>query len=160
MKKKESIQFSLDDTDLAILELIQKEGRMSNSKLAERLHLSETPCWRRWKRLEEEGFIDGYSATLNRKRMGYQVVGFTFVTLGSHEVENTEPFEEFAQNHAWVQMCHCIAGSADYIVQIVAKDLDDYFEHISAMRRVKGVSSIQSNVSVKEVKTHLQLPLG
>ncbi|WP_394250152.1 Lrp/AsnC family transcriptional regulator [Vibrio profundi] len=159
MKKKESTNFLLDDTDISILGHIQEDGRMSNSKLAEQVNLSETPCWRRWKKMEEEGYIEGYAAKLNRKKLGFQVSGFTLVTLGSHEVENTEPFEDFVEGANWILMCHCIAGGADYIVQVVAKDLDEYFERISSMRRVKGVSAIQSNVSVKEIKNTFQLPL-
>ena len=160
MKVKESTNEVLDDTDIAILGHIQKDGRMSNSKLAEKVNLSETPCWRRWKRMEETGYIDGYTAQLNRKKLGLHVSGFTLVTLGNHEVENTEPFEEFAAVTDWIPMCHCIAGGADYMIQVLAKDLEEYFERISSIRRVKGVSAIQSNISVKELKNSYQLPLG
>ncbi|ERM61370.1 MULTISPECIES: Lrp/AsnC family transcriptional regulator [Vibrio] len=160
MKQKESTKEVLDDTDIAILEHIQQDGRMSNSKLAEKVNLSETPCWRRWKRMEETGYIDGYAAKLNRKKLGLHVAGFTLVTLGNHEVENTEPFEEFVAVTDWIPMCHCIAGGADYMVQVLAKDLEEYFERISSIRRVKGVSAIQSNISVKELKNSYKLPLG
>ena len=149
----------LDYTDIAILGHIQKDGRMSNSKLAEKVNLSETPCWRRWKRMEETGYIDGYTAQLNRKKLGLHVAGFTLVTLGNHEVENTEPFEEFVAVTDWITMCHCIAGGADYMIQVLARDLEEYFERISSIRRVKGVSAIQSNISVKELKNSYQLPL-
>ena len=71
MKQKESTKEVLDDTDIAILGHIQQDGRMSNSKLAEKVNLSETPCWRRWKRMEETGYIDGYAAKLNRKKLGF-----------------------------------------------------------------------------------------
>ena len=160
MKQKESTKEVLDDTDIAILEYIQQDGRMSNSKLAEKVNLSETPCWRRWKRMEETGYIDGYAAKLNRKKLGFHVAGFTLVTLGNHEVENTEPFEEFVAVTDWIPMCHCIAGGADYMVQVLAKDLEEYFERISSIRRVKGVSAIQSNISVKELKNSYRLPLS
>ncbi|WP_139684462.1 Lrp/AsnC family transcriptional regulator [Vibrio tasmaniensis] len=159
MKLKESTNEVLDDTDIAILGHIQKDGRMSNSKLAEKVNLSETPCWRRWKRMEETGYIDGYTAQLNRKKLGLLVSGFTLVTLGNHEVENTEPFEEFVAVTDWIPMGHCIAGGADYMIQVLAKDLEEYFERISSIRRVKGVSAIQSNISVKELKNSYQLPL-
>ena len=159
IKKKESTIEVLDNTDIAILSHIQQDGRMSNSKLAEKVNLSETPCWRRWKRMEETGYIDGYTAKLNRKKLGFHVSGFTFVTLGNHEVENTEPFEEFVTVTDWILMCHCVAGGADYMVQVIAKDLEEYFERISSMRKVKGVSAIQSNISVKELKNSVQLPL-
>lgn len=160
MKKKESTNEVLDDTDVAILGHIQQDGRMSNSKLSEKVNLSETPCWRRWKRLEDTGYIDGYAAKLNRKKLGFHVAGFTLITLGNHEVENTEPFEEFVAVTDWIPMCHCIAGGADYMVQVLAKDLEEYFERISSIRRVKGVSAIQSNISVKELKNSYALPLS
>ncbi len=66
----------LDQTDLAILRELQADGRLSNAKLAEKLSLSETPCWRRLKRLEADGFIEGYQANLSRKKLGYGVVAF------------------------------------------------------------------------------------
>ncbi|MCK6264669.1 Lrp/AsnC family transcriptional regulator [Vibrio sp. ZSDE26] len=159
MKKKELSINELDTTDFSILKKIQKDGRISNSKLADDVNLSETPCWRRWKRIEEEGFIDGYAAILNRKKLGIQVSGFTLVTLGGHQVEDTEPLEEFARNTDWILSCHCISGMADYMVQVVARDLDEYFDHISTLRRVPGVSAIQSNIAMKEIKNSVQLPL-
>ncbi|MDR9830073.1 Lrp/AsnC family transcriptional regulator [Vibrio sp. FNV 38] len=160
MKKKEVSTSELDATDLAILKQIQSDGRISNSKLAETVNLSETPCWRRWKRIEQDGYIDGYAAILNQKKLGIQVSGFTLVTLGGHQVENTEPLEEFVTSVDWILSCYCISGAADYIVHVVAKDLDDYFERISTLRRVPGVSSIQSNIAMKEIKNSVQIPLG
>ncbi|MEZ8385061.1 Lrp/AsnC ligand binding domain-containing protein, partial [Vibrio splendidus] len=68
--------------------------------------------------------------------------------------------EEFVEVTDWIPMCHCIAGGADYMIQVLAKDLEEYFERISSIRRVKGVSAIQSNISVKELKNSYKLPLG
>lgn len=81
------------------------------------------------------------------------MVGFTQVSLSSHEVENTDYFEQFVLSTEWIPLCHCIAGGADYIVQVVARDLDEYYERIHQLRRVKGVSALHSSVSVKEIKT-------
>ncbi|WP_375750775.1 Lrp/AsnC family transcriptional regulator [Vibrio sp. HN007] len=159
MKKKESPQELLDDTDLSMLRFIQSDGRISNSKLSEKVNLSETPCWRRWKRLEEDDYISEYTAVLNRKKLGFSMVGFTLVSLGSHEIENTDYFEEFVSSTDWIPLCHCIAGGADYIVQVIARDLDEYYERISLLRRVKGVSALHSNISVKEVKNSQMIPL-
>ncbi|ASI92841.1 MULTISPECIES: Lrp/AsnC family transcriptional regulator [Vibrio] len=160
MNKKESATYELDDIDIAILRIIQREGRISNNKLAERVNLSETPCWRRWKRLEEAGYIDNYTTVLNRQKLNLQVSGFTLVTLGNHDVESTEPFEEFVGLVEWVVMCSCIAGSADYIVQIVAQSLEQYYDRLSELRRVKGVTALQSNMSIKEIKSTSHLPIG
>ncbi|MGB0466550.1 MAG: Lrp/AsnC family transcriptional regulator [Pontibacterium sp.] len=159
MNKKENTPYELDNIDLSLLRHMQKEGRISNSKLSEKVNLSETPCWRRWKKLEDEGYIDEYRAVLNRRKLGFNVVGFTQVTLGSHEEARTDQFEHFVNTADWIPLCHCITGSADYFVQILARDLDEYYERINELRRVKGVSALHSSVSVKEVKNHNLVPL-
>ncbi|MEG2964205.1 MAG: Lrp/AsnC family transcriptional regulator, partial [Janthinobacterium sp.] len=74
-------EVSLDATDLQILRLLQDEGRLSNARLAERLKLSETPVWRRLRRLEDEGFLTGYQALLNRKKLGIGLVAFVRVVF-------------------------------------------------------------------------------
>ena len=159
MTKKKNTNTGLDDTDLSLLNYIQNDGRISNSKLSEKLNLSDTPCWRRWKRLEEEQYISEYRAVLNRKKLGFSVVGFTQVSLGSHEEENTDLFEQYVSSTDWIPLCHCITGTADYIVQVIARDLDEYYERIHQLRRVKGVSALHSSISVKEIKNSNQIPL-
>lgn len=159
MKEKESTQQNLDATDFTLLKHIQSEGRISNAKLAEKLNLSETPCWRRWKRLEEANYISEYTAVLNRKKLGYSMIGFTLVSLDSHVIENTEHFEEFVTKTDWIPVCHCIAGGADFIVEVIARDLDEYYERISQLRRVRGVSALNSNIAVKEIKNSLKIPI-
>lgn len=159
MIKKEKASELLDDTDLSMLNIIQSDGRISNSKLSEKINLSETPCWRRWKKLEEEGYINEYIAILNRKKLGFSMIGFTQVTLGSHEEESTDLFEQFVLSSDWIPSCHCTAGGADYVVQIIARDLDEYYQRIHQLRRVKGVSALHSSISVKEIKNSLIIPL-
>jgi len=136
------------------------DGRISNSKLSEKIHLSETPCWRRWKKMEEDGYINHYSANLNRKKLGFNVSGFTHVTLGSHEERHTDAFEKLVSDSNWIPLCHCITGSADYLIQIIARDLDEYYGRINQLRRVKGVSALKTSVSVKEIKNNSPIPLG
>ncbi len=160
MDKKENTINVIDDVDLALLKYIQVDGRISNSKLSEKVNLSETPCWRRWKKLEEEGYIDQYKTVLNRKKLGFSVIGFTQISLGSHEEEHTDLFEQFVSATDWIPLCHCITGSADYLVQIIARDLDEYYQRIHQLRRVKGVSALHSSVSVKEIKNDNLIPLG
>ena len=87
-------EVSLDATDLQILRLLQDEGRLSNARLAERLKLSETPVWRRLRRLEEEGFITGYQALLNRKKLGIGLVAFVRVVFANHGGEQPSQFEQ------------------------------------------------------------------
>jgi DNA-binding Lrp family transcriptional regulator len=139
---------------------LQHDGRISNTSLSEKVNLSETPCWRRWKKLEESGYIEDYRAVLNRRKMGYGVIVFTQVSFSSHDIDLTNEFETIVNELEWVQMCHCITGSVDYILQMVFRDLDQFSEHINIIRRIPGVNAIQSHISVKEVKTSTCLPIG
>lgn len=150
---------SLSGTDINILEELQGDSRITVSELAERVSLSDSPCWRRWKKLEQDGYITGYHASLDRKKLGLQVVGFSQVRLSSHHPTDTERFEEAVNELSWVITCFCIAGDADYIVQIVAYDLDQYYERVSELRKLPSVFSIQSSIGIKEVKNTHRLPI-
>jgi len=157
--KKDLSQEALDNTDLQILRKLQSDARISNSALSEQVNLSETPCWRRWKRLEESGYIEQYRTVLNRRKMGYDIVVFTQVSFASHDIELTNRFEELICGFDWVQMCHCITGSVDYLLQLVARDMDEFSERITLLRRIPGVTAVQSHISVKEVKGDAGLPV-
>lgn len=151
---------SLDKTDLAILREVQADGRLSNAKLSEKLALSETPCWRRLKRLESDGFIEGYQAILSRKKLGYGVVGFAQVTIGDHASDDPLVFEKEVANIPEILSCHNVTGDYDYLIQIVANDLDAYGVFIrDRLRKLPGVASIHSNLSLREVKSTLSLPV-
>ena len=158
-KQKDLPHDELDSTDLQILRKLQSDARISNSALSEQVNLSETPCWRRWKRLEENGYIEQYRTVLNRRKMGYDIVVFTQVSFASHEVELTNRFEELICGFEWVQMCHCITGNVDYLLQLVARDMDEFSERITLIRRIPGVTAVQSHISVKEVKRDSDLPV-
>ncbi len=159
-KRKYSADSGLDDTDLQLLEQLQQDGRISNASLSEKVNLSETPCWRRWKKLEENGYIEEYRAVLNRRKMGFSVTAFTQVSFSSHDVELTNAFEAIVNDLEWVQMCHCITGSVDYILQMIFRDLDEFSERINVIRRIPGVNAIQTHISVREVKTSTSLPIS
>ncbi len=75
---------------MKILALLQKDGKLSNAKLAEKLNMSETPCWRRVKRLENEGYIESYQANLNKRKLGYGVLAFVQLTYTAHDTKNNE----------------------------------------------------------------------
>ncbi|HJW25927.1 MAG TPA: Lrp/AsnC family transcriptional regulator [Rhodocyclaceae bacterium] len=150
----------LDETDLGILRALQADGRLSNARLSEKLALSETPCWRRLKRLESEGFIEGYQANLNRKKLGYGVVAFAQVTLGNHAGETPLLFEKLVADMPEILACHNVTGDCDYMMQIVAEDLDAYGAFVrDRLRKLPGVTSIQSNLSLRDVKSSSALPI-
>lgn len=150
----------LDKTDQAILRNLQQDGRLTNAKLATRLSLSETPCWRRLKRLEQEGYIDGYQANLDRRKLGFGVMAFVQLSCTHHDPQSTRAFEEAINASANVLSCHNTTGEADFMLQVVAKDLDDYSEFVeNVLRKLPGISAIRSNLSLREVKSSNRLPL-
>lgn len=152
---------ALDRTDTQLLALLQKNGRLSNAKLAEALSLSETPCWRRLKKLEEEKVISSYQANIDRRKVGFGVMAFVQISCTSHDEESTLLFERIIAESENVQACHNTTGEADFMLQVVAKDLDDYSAFVeNTLRKLPGVSAIRSNISLREVKSSTRLPLA
>lgn len=150
----------LDDTDRAILRELQADGRLSNARLSEKLALSETPCWRRLKRLEAEGYIESYQANLDRRKLGFGVVAFVQVTLGNHAGETPLHFEHQVARLPEVLSCHNVSGDCDYLMQVVAADLDAYGAFVrDQLRRLPGVTAIRSNLSLRQLKSSSALPL-
>jgi len=151
----------LDKTDRAILAALQNDGRMSNARLAETVGLSETPCARRLKRLESDGYIDQYRAMLSRAALGLGVISFVLVRFAVHDRVVANRFEREVQAIARILSCHNVSGSADYILQIVARDLDDYGAFMrDVLRGLPGVTSVESALSLREVKPFGGLPLS
>lgn len=150
----------IDRVDVGILEHLQKDGRLTNAKLALALSQSESPCWRRLKRLEEEGYIESYQANLNRRKLGFGVMAFIQITCNEHDEDTTRAFEEIIGSSSNILACHNTTGNADFVLQVVAKDLDDYSKFVeSVLRKLPGVSNIQSNLSLRELKSSSRLPL-
>lgn len=153
-------EVGLDKTDLAILQALQQDGRLSSAKLADTLSLSATPCWRRLRRLEEMGVIQGYQARLDRRKLGFGVVAFVQITLGSHAGDTPLQFENQVRELPEILACHNVSGSCDYLLEVVAPDLDAYGDFVrNQLRRLPGVTAIHSNLSLREVKARGNLPL-
>jgi Lrp/AsnC family transcriptional regulator, leucine-responsive regulatory protein len=143
----------LDKLDRAILGALQTDGRISNARLAETVGLSETPCARRLKRLEQDGIIERYRAVLSRRALGYGVVAFVYVRFAVHDRALADRFEREVCAIERILSCHNVSGSADYILQIVARDLDDYGTFMrEQLRSLPGVTSVESSLSLREVK--------
>lgn len=150
----------LDDVDLKILNLLQQDGRISNVKLAEQLSLSEAPCWRRVQRLQKEGVIQGYQAVLNRRSLGFGVLSFIQIKFIQHDETLTRLFEETVNSCPEVMSCHNTSGEADFLLIVVARDLDEYIDFIDKkLRKIPGITDITSNISLRELKSSFKLPL-
>jgi DNA-binding Lrp family transcriptional regulator len=150
----------IDRIDRAMLVALQQDGRMSVAKLAERVGLSETPCARRLKRLESEGYIDGYRAVLSRKALELGVVAFAQVRFSVHDRALSDRFEREIQGIPRIVSCHNISGTADYLLQIVARDLDEYGVFMrDVLRTLPGVTAVESMLSLRELKRDGGLPV-
>ena len=151
----------LDKVDIAISERLQRDGRLSNVKLAEQLSLSEASCWRKQKRLEECGVIEGYQAILNRRKLGLGVMAFVQISCSDHSEEATEKFEKIIASAPQVLSCHNTTGEADFLLQVVARALDSYSRFVEkVLRKLPGVLSIRSNLSLREMKTTHRFPVA
>ena len=149
-----------DEIDVAILNQLQDNGRLSNARLAKAVSLSETPCWRRVKRLQDEGVIEGYQALLNRRQIGLGVFAFVQLGFNQHSPEVTEGMAKVLADCPNVLSCHNTSGEADFILQVVATDLDDYSRFAESVLRVlPGVISITTNISFRELKRSPRLPV-
>ena len=150
----------LDRIDASILARLQEDGRLSNAKLAGELSMSETPCWRRLKRLEDDGIIEGYQAVLSRRKLGLGLLAFVQLGCAKHDEKTTKEFSAAIQRSVNVLSCHNTTGEADYLLVVVARDLDDYSLFVeTVLRHLPGVTSIRSNLSLREVKSSNRLPI-
>ncbi|WP_174525111.1 Lrp/AsnC family transcriptional regulator [Burkholderia glumae] len=151
----------LDKVDVEIVRRLQMDGRLSNAKLAEELHISDASCWRRTRRLEEQGIIQGYEAIVNRRKVGGGVMAFVQIVCTQHGDEVTAAFERIIFACPQVLAYHNTTGEADFLLQVVARDLDDYSRFVDrVLRKLPGVSSIRSNLSLRELKETHQLPVA
>ncbi len=151
---------ALSGTDKSILQLLQQDGNLSTAQLAEQLSLSVTPCWRRVKRLEDEGFITGYQANLDRRKLGLDVLAFVQLRFTVVSDLSVKDFEALIRAHPHVLSCYKITGEADYMLQVVAADLDDYSDFVEALlRQVPGISMMHSSLAMREIKATHQFPV-
>ena len=149
-----------DEVDIEILETLQRDSRLSNARLARQLSLSEPSCWRRVRRLEAEGVIEGYRAVLSRRHLGLGVLSFVQLGFGSDDPALTAEIERLVSACPNVLSCHRMTGRADFLLRVVARDLDDYSRFVEeVIRNLPGVVSVTSNLSLREVKTAGPLPL-
>jgi Lrp/AsnC family leucine-responsive transcriptional regulator len=150
----------LDALDRKILTILQKQGRLPNSDLAEKIALSPSACYRRVQRLEAEGIIRDYVALLDPRAVGRRATVFVEITLSGQSDEIMEAFERQVALVPDVLECHLMAGSADYILKVVAQDTDDFARiHRQYLARLPGVAQMQSSFALRTVFKTTALPL-
>ncbi|WP_431274871.1 Lrp/AsnC family transcriptional regulator [Variovorax ureilyticus] len=150
----------LDNTDRQLLAALQQNARLTTGELAQMTGLSQSPCWRRIRRLEESGLINGYHARLDRRQLGYGVVAFVSISIDFQNEARSIEFVEAVRAIPQVVMFHGITGSADFLLMVIAKDLDAYSELLqSKLHRLPGVRHVQTSFSLQEFKRFDDVPI-
>jgi len=154
------VLIELDATDARILATLQKRGRISNAELSETVNLSASACHRRVQRLEEAGVILGYVALLDSKRLERSTVVFVEITLSGQTDEVLDAFEREVRLIPDVLECHLMAGTADYLLKVVAADTEDFARiHRKKLARLPGVAQMHSSFSLRTVRHTTALPV-
>jgi Lrp/AsnC family transcriptional regulator, leucine-responsive regulatory protein len=150
----------IDDRDRAILRLLQANGRLSNTELADKVSLSPSACLRRVRLLEDSGLIAGYAALLDERLMGLQGVAFVLVTLDQQGRVALDRFEAAVCRHPEIIECYLLAGSADYMIRVVYADASDFERiHTSIITQLPGVVRVQSTLALRTVRKTTALPI-
>ena len=152
---------ALDAIDRRIVMALQADARLSNVDLAATVGLSPSPCLRRVKRLEREGYIEGYRASLRRDRVGLGLSVFVGVKIDGHANERALVFERAVSAMPEVIACHLIAGEADYLLEVVVPDLQGYQRFlVGKLLNLAAVREVKSNIAIQTVKAGGPLPLA
>ncbi|RLM07583.1 AsnC family transcriptional regulator [Gibbsiella quercinecans] len=150
----------LNPTDIKILSLLQQDARITNQALAETIGMSASPCWRKVRQLEDDEVIQSYRAVLDRRKIGLGVMVFVRVSIDSHSEAEAKRFEQDVTDLDDVVACYSIGGDADFLLQVVARDLDSYAEFAMAViRRLPGIKEMQSMFVLKEIKPFAEFPI-
>jgi Lrp/AsnC family leucine-responsive transcriptional regulator len=151
---------SLDETDRRILRALQRKGRLSNSDMSEQVNLSPSACHRRVQRLEADGYIRDYVALLNPRKMNVPTTVFVEITLQGQADEVLDAFEKAVARIPDVLECHLMAGTADYLLKVVAEDTEDFARiHRQYLARLPGVGQMQSSFALRTVFKTTALPV-
>jgi Lrp/AsnC family leucine-responsive transcriptional regulator len=150
----------LDAIDCHIIAELQSDARLSNVELADKVGLSPSPCLRRVKRLEQEGYIQGYRAALQRDRVGLGFSVFVGVKLNGHANDGAMAFEKTIVEMPEVVACHLVSGEADYFLEVVVPDLADYQRFlVGKLLNLPIVREVRSNIAIQTLKAGAPLPL-
>lgn len=149
----------LDSIDRKILSLLQREGRIRHTELAERVGLSPTPCARRVARLEEQGIITGYAARVNQEALGLPINAFVSVELENQSADTLACFEREVNTFDEVMECYLMTGSQDYLMHVVAADLHAYERFVqNKLSTVPHIRSIRTRFALRRMVARKTLP--
>ncbi|MDC7699441.1 Lrp/AsnC family transcriptional regulator [Vogesella indigofera] len=150
----------LDAIDRRILKALQRDGRLQNIELAREVGLSPSPCLRRVRLLEEAGVIEHYVAVVNAAKVGKGLTVFARIWLTGQDAETVDHFTDAIRQLPQVVECHLMAGDCDFLLRIVAADLDDYRQfQIEHLTRIKGVQNVKTEIPMQKIKLTSAIPV-
>jgi Lrp/AsnC family transcriptional regulator len=151
---------ALDATDLRILDLLQSDASLSAADVAARVGLSQSPCWRRIHRLEEQGYIAQRVAVLDRRKLGFCVMVFVHVKLVRGARDSLPEFEQQVRGFPEVLECHMLMGETDFLLKVVTRDVEAYEKFLRhRLSTLPSVHEVQSSMALSTVKQTGRLPL-
>ena len=149
-----------DEADKAILTLLQRDGRLTNAEIADKIGLSQSAAHRRVKQLEAAGVIEGYAAKVNRAAAGLNILAYVVVKLESHAEDRLAAFEQQVNQIDEVVSCSAISGGGDYILKVAARDMDGFAQvALKKLARLSGVKDSSSNFVLSTMKQAAGWPL-
>ena len=149
----------LGNKDRRILAELQRDSRLTNQELADKVGMSNSATWRRVKSLEEDGIIERYVAILNPRKAGFGLASMVHVSLARHEQSNVDHFIREVMQHPEVLECFATSGEADFHLRVVVEDMDAYNRFLDDfIFRLPGVSQVRSDIVLKEIKVDTALP--
>lgn len=157
---EENNSVQVDDIDRQILNILQSESRLTNIELSERVGLSPTPCLRRVRRLEESGLIRGYRADVDRRQLGYPIMAFIQVRLNQQVESALEMVEAAVRERPEIINCFLVTGDSDYMLQVVAKSLDDYADFMrNHLTQIAAIQNIQTSFVLDNIVRNRPIPV-
>jgi Lrp/AsnC family transcriptional regulator, leucine-responsive regulatory protein len=150
----------LDRYDAAILDELQKDGRLPIVELADKVGLSSTPCARRVKLMEQAGIVQGYTAVIDPSQLGLKVQAFVQVRLTRHTDENIEQFRRAVDSMEEVVSCHAMTGAYDLLVQVVVTDLEQLSNVVlKKLMNIRAVRDVHSSIVLNTIKRSSRVPV-
>jgi DNA-binding Lrp family transcriptional regulator len=149
----------LDAIDRQILKELQDDGRMTNVELARRVGISAPPCLRRVRALEQAGYIKGYRALLDEKRLGYEVTVFAMVHLSSQADADLKAFEDFVRAQPLVRECWMLSGEIDFVLKCVAPDLKTFQAFVAELTAAPHVRNVKTSLTLRNSKDAAMVPM-
>jgi len=149
----------MDRTDRKLIGELQRDGRLTNQELSERVSLSPSPCLRRLRQLEQEGVIEGYTAIVNQEACGLHITAFVSIRLEKQNDKTIQAFEEGIRDLDEIVACYLMSGSSDYLLQVLSPSLKDYEAFIrDKLSRTPGIGTLETHFAFGQVKRSAVFP--